>query len=276
LEEECLVSENTRLDKVGILGGGVMGEAIIGGLIRSGFCAAANIAVSDVSQTRLDHLAKNYKVRIFKENSAVIAESGLLVLCVKPDAIQDLLRDVGSAVREQAIVVSIAAGVKLSTLISNVKSKVVRAMPNICAQSGAGMTALSHTSNMSQQEMDVVKKLFESIGKAIWVDESKMDAVTAVSGSGPAYIFLVMEAMVQGGVENGLTLAQSRELVYQTVKGAVKMVDDGGNPADLREKIMSPNGTTAAALHELESNGVRGAFLDAISAAARRSKELGA
>jgi pyrroline-5-carboxylate reductase len=253
-----------------------MGEAIIGGLIKSGFCTAANIAVSDVSQTRLEHLAKNYKVRIFKENSAVVADCGLLVLCVKPDAMPDLLQEIGSAVSDETIVISIAAGIKLAALIANIKAKLVRAMPNICSQSGAGMTALSHTPNLTAQDMDTVKKLFESIGKAIWVDETKMDAVTAISGSGPAYIFLVMEAMVQGGVENGLTFAQSREMVYQTVKGAIKMVEDGGNPADLRERIMSPNGTTAAALHELESAGVRGAFLDAISAAARRSRELGA
>jgi pyrroline-5-carboxylate reductase len=252
-----------------------MGEAIVSGLIKSGFCPAGDITLSDASESRLEHMRSKYGVNAFKDNLKVVGAADILVLAVKPDTMPELLQEIGSHMPENMIVVSIAAGVKLSSIAWYIKTKVVRAMPNICAQAGEGMTALSHTSNLTHDDMELVKKIFESVGKAIWVDESKMDAVTAISGSGPAYVFLVMEAMIQGGVECGLPIVQARELVKQTFKGAVTMVENGGNPADLREKIMSPGGTTAAALHELESHGVRGAFLDAVSAAAKRSKELG-
>ena len=181
-----------------------------------------------------------------------------------------------SSVHADVIVVSIAAGVKIASLTWYAKAKVVRAMPNICAQVGEGITALSHTPNLTDEDKAVVQALFDSAGKTVWVDESKMDAVTGISGSGPAYLLLVMEAMVQAGVEAGLPLEQSRQLVYQTVKGAAQMAQaTGESPAALREKITSPGGTTAAALHELEAHGVRGAFLDAVAAAVHRAKELG-
>ncbi len=270
-----MASDKPRRNRIGVLGAGVMGEAIIGGLIKSGFCPASDVAVSDALEPRLEHMRSKYGVKAFKDNVKVVGSADILVVAVKPDVLPDLLQEIGPHLGENIILVSIAAGVKLSNIAWWVKGKVVRAMPNICAQAGEGMTALAHTSNLTHEDMELVQKLFESVGKAIWVDETKMDAVTAISGSGPAYIYLVMEAMTQGGVECGLSLAQARELVKQTVKGAVALLENGGTPAEWREKIMSPNGTTAAALHKLESHGVRGAFLDAVLAAAQRSKELG-
>lgn len=269
------MSDKSRHNKIGVLGAGVMGEAIIGGLVKSGFCAAQDVAVSDAVESRLEHMRAKHGVKAFKDNLKVVAASDIIVVAVKPDVLPDLLQEIAPHLKENMIVISIAAGVKLSNIAWWIKTKVVRAMPNICAQAGEGMTALCHTSNLTQEDMDTVQKLFESVGKAIWVDESKMDAVTAISGSGPAYVCLVIEAMIQGGVESGLPLAQSKELVRQTVRGAVAMLENGTNPAEVREKIMSPGGTTAAALHQLELHGVRGAFLDAIQAAVKRSKDLG-
>jgi pyrroline-5-carboxylate reductase len=269
------VSDKSRYGKIGLIGSGVMGEAIVSGLIKSGICPPGDVTVSDASESRLDHMRSKYGVNAVKENLKVLSAADILVLAVKPDTMPELLQELGPHTTENLIVISIAAGVKLSNIAWFIKTKVVRAMPNICAQVGEGMTALAHTSNLTHEDMETVKKLFESVGRAIWVDESKMDAVTAISGSGPAYLFLVMEAMIQGGVECGLPIVQARELVRQTFKGAVTMVENGGNPSDLREKIMSPGGTTAAALHQLEVHGVRGAFLEAVTAAAKRSKELG-
>lgn len=252
-----------------------MGEAFTAGLLKSGFCAAGDLTVSDESAARLEHMRKKHGVKATGDNNEVAESSEILLLAVKPDAISELLKEIAPNIREHMIVISIAAGVKLASLTWYAKAKVVRAMPNICTQAGEGMTALSHTPNLSEDDLAMVQKFFESTGKTIWVDESKMDAVTAISGSGPAYIYLVMEAMTQGGVEAGLPLAQAKELVRQTFRGASALLELGGTPAELREKITSPNGTTAAALHRLESHGVRGAFLDAISAAVQRSRDLG-
>lgn len=262
--------------KIGFIGGGMMGEALIAGLLKSGVCPAADIMASDVSNARLEHLRAKYGVSAENDNMRIVGKCPVIVLAVKPQTLPDLLRDIGPSVHGDVIVISIAAGVKIASLTWYAKAKVVRAMPNICAQVGEGITALSHTPNVTAADQALVQTLFGSVGQTVWVDEARMDAVTAISGSGPAYLMLVMEAMVQAGVEAGLPLDQSRQLVYQTVKGAAQMAQTTGeSPAALREKITSPQGTTAAALHQLEQHGVRAAFLDAVAAAVRRSKELG-
>ncbi len=271
-----MVNGKIKNKKIGIIGGGVMGEALVAGLLRSGACSAENLMVSDTLVERLEFLRSKYGIDADKDNMRIVGRCEIIVLAVKPQTLPDLLREIGPSIHKDVVVVSIAAGVKLSSLTWWIKTKVVRAMPNICTQVGEGLTALAGTPGITQEDMDMVGVLFEAVGKAVWLDESKMDAVTAISGSGPAYMFLVMEAMIQGGVEAGLSLQQSRELVFQTVKGAAQMaITSGENPAVLREKITSPQGTTAAALHQLELHGVRGAFLDAIAAAAQRSRDLG-
>lgn len=262
--------------KIGIIGGGVMGEALVAGLLQSGACEASNIMVSDAVESRLEFFRSKYGVAAEKDNMRIVGKCEIIVLAVKPQTLPDVLREVGPGIHQDVVVVSIAAGVKLSSLTWWIKTKVVRAMPNICVKVGEGVTALAGTPGITPADREVIQVLFESVGTAVWVDEAQMDAVTAISGSGPAYILLVMEAMIQGGVEAGLSLEQSRNLVFQTVKGTAQMaMTSGENPASLREKIMSPQGTTAAALHQLELGGVRGAFLEAVAAAVRRSKELG-
>ncbi len=264
-----------RNKKIGFIGGGAMGEAIIAGLLKAGSCDAGAIMVSDASPARLEHLKAKYGVAVSRENLAVVGHCDVLVLAVKPQVLPDVLRDVGHSIHDDVVVASIAAGVRIATLMQFVKARLVRAMPNVCATVGEGVTALSPTPRVEEEDRAIAEELFGAVGAVLWVEESKMDAVTALSGSGPAYVFLMMEALVQAGVENGLTLEQSRMLVFQTVKGSAALALEGENPAVLREKVTSPGGTTAAALHELEAHAVRAAFLAAVAAAAARSKELG-
>ncbi len=252
-----------------------MGEAIIAGLLKAGACAAGSIMVSDTSSTRLDHLKARYGITVTNDNMAVVSRSDILVLAVKPQVMPEVLREVGHSIHDDVVVISIAAGVRIATLMQFAKARLVRAMPNVCATVGEGITALVATPRVNAEDRARTEELFGAVGSVLWVEEAKMDAVTAISGSGPAYIFLIMEALMQAGVENGLTLEQARALVYQTVMGSATLAMGGEHPAVLRERVTSPGGTTAAALHELEAHGVRAALLAAVSAAVRRSKELG-
>ena len=252
-----------------------MGEAIISGLLRAERCSPGAITVSDASPARLEHLRVKYGVNVTNDNLTVVARAEVLVLAVKPQVMPDVLREIGHSIHEDVVAISIAAGVRIATLMQFVKARLVRAMPNVCATVGEGITALVPTPRVEKDDRAMVEELFGSVGGVLWVEETKMDAVTAISGSGPAYLFLVMEALMQAGVEHGLTQEQARTLVYQTVKGAAALAMEGEHPAVLRERVTSPGGTTAAALHELEAHGVRAAFLAAVSAAVKRSKELG-
>ncbi len=252
-----------------------MGEAIIAGLLKAGACPAEAIVASDTSPVRLKHLKERHGIEVTKENMAVVAHADVLVLAVKPQIMPEVLREVGHSINEDVVVISIAAGIRVATLIQFIKARLVRAMPNVCATVGEGVTALVSTPRVESFDRAMVDELFSSVGAVLWLEEAKMDAVTALSGSGPAYIFLIMEALIQAGVENGLTQEQSRALVYQMVKGSAALAMQGEHPAVLRERVTSPGGTTAAALHELEAHGVRAAFLAAVASAVRRSKELG-
>ena len=252
-----------------------MGEAIIAGLLKAGACPAEAIMAADNSSTRLDHLKARYGIAVTNDNMAVVSRSDVLVLAVKPQVMPEVLREIGHSIHEDVVVISIAAGVRIATLMQFVKARLVRSMPNVCATVGEGVTALVSTPRVNDADRAVAEELFRAVGTVLWVEEAKIDAVTAISGSGPAYVFLMMEALMQAGVENGLTLEQARALVYQTVKGSAVLAMMGEHPAVLRERVTSPGGTTAAALHELEAHGVRAAFLAAVSAAVRRSKELG-
>lgn len=253
-----------------------MAEALIKGLLDSKNAGAENITVSDIRDERLEHLKARYKVETGRNNVEIAKESDILVVAVKPQDVPIVLEEIRRYVRNRLLVVSIAAGVKISTIMGYVSAKIVRAMPNTCAQVGQAITALSFDPKVEKEDIDLAVSLFSSVGETVIVDETMMDAVTAVSGSGPAYIFLVIESMIQAGVEAGLSFENSRTLVLQTVKGAAELaIITGEHPVTLKERITSPKGTTAAALHELEKNNVRGAFLDAVAAAVKRSKELG-
>ena len=253
-----------------------MGEALLSGLIAGSFCKPEDITVTDVRNERLKELRDRHNVNTESDNSKVAANSEILLLAVKPQQMENVLKGIAAHVAESTIVVSIAAGVKISTIAEQIKCKIVRTMPNMCAQVSESATAVCGGSGVEKNELELIQKMFDCVGKTVVVEEPLMDAVTGISGSGPAYIYLVMEALIKAGTDAGLSPEQSRDLVLQTVKGAAKMaVESGEKPEVLRKRIMSPQGTTVAALNVLDERGARSAFEDAVAAAVKRSKELG-
>lgn len=253
-----------------------MGEALLSGLIAGGFCRSEEITVTDARKERIEELRERYGVNVESDNSKAAADPDILVLAVKPRQMGEVLKEIAKHVGPDTIVVSVAAGVRISTIASQIKGKIVRTMPNMCAQVSESATAVCAGSGVRENELQLIVTMFDCVGKTVVVDESLMDAVTGISGSGPAYIYLVMEAMIKAGTDAGLSEEQSRGLVLQTVKGAAIMAHKtGAAPEVLKKRIMSPQGTTVAALDVLDGRGVRESFVEAVAAAVKRSKELG-
>ncbi|MDQ2758445.1 MAG: pyrroline-5-carboxylate reductase [Actinomycetota bacterium] len=258
-----------------IFGAGVMGETILSGLLRSGRPAAELV----ITERRADHAAilqERYGVRVLDNLDAADA-ADVLVLVVKPQDMDGLLGEVHDQVRPGDLVVSLAAGITTAFLEARLPpgSSVVRVMPNTPALVDQGMAAISPGQHCTPEHLAQARALLESCGRVVEVAEKHQDAVTAISGSGPAYIFYVVEAMVEAGVVLGLPRATSSELVVQTLFGAATMLKETGeHPTVLRERVSSPGGTTVAALRQLDDHKVRAAFINAIEAAAQRSHEL--
>jgi len=253
-----------------------MAEALINGLTASGNAPASNITVTDIRGERLEYLQSEYGVNTEEQNREAASAADILVLAVKPQDIQNVLADIRDCVGENTLVITIAAGVKLKTLENYLTGKIVRVMPNTGAQVREGATAITFNGKVEKDDMELAVSFFSSVGKTVIVDEAMMDAVTAVSGSGPAYVFLLAESLIKAGTDSGLSAENARTLVLQTIKGASELaLSTGEEPAVLRERVTSPGGTTAAALEVLERHNVRGAFAEAVSAAVKRSKELG-
>jgi len=262
--------------KIAFLGAGKMAEALIRGLISSRTLFAKNIFVSDVSPLRLKHLTLRYKVRAAKDNLTAAASCDIVVLSVKPQVIHDVLCEIGRHLRRDQIVISIAAGIQVKSIKKEIKrSKIVRAMPNNPALIGEGITAISK--NAPAGALKVAELLFSSVGEVIFISEDLMDAVTALSGSGPGFIYYFAEALIEGGVAAGLSHSDSGVLAAQTILGSAKALKiSGRSPRDLRAMVTSPGGTTLAGLKVLEKNKFKNAVVSAIMAAAKRSSELGA
>jgi pyrroline-5-carboxylate reductase len=260
---------------VAVLGAGVMGETLLSGLLRSGR-QAGDLVVSERRPERARELADRYGVDVLG-NIDVAAKADTLVLVVKPQDMGALLEEISSHVRPGALVVSLAAGITTSFIEQRLAAgtPVVRVMPNTPALVDEGMAAISPGSHCDEAHLAEAEALLRSVGHVVRVPEKQQDAVTAVSGSGPAYIFFVVEAMIEAGVHLGLPRATANELVVQTVVGAAKMLrETGEHPTVLRENVTSPAGTTAAAVRELEDHKVRAAFLTALEAARDRSRAL--
>ncbi|MEO7060326.1 MAG: pyrroline-5-carboxylate reductase [Lapillicoccus sp.] len=258
-----------------IFGAGVMGETLLSGLIRSGR-AVEDLLITD---RRLEHaamLTEKYGVTVV-DNAEAAARADVLVLVVKPQDMSGLLSEIREQVGPDDLVVSLAAGITTTFLETRLPegSSVVRVMPNTPALVDQGMAAISPGQHCSDEQLAAAQALLESCGKVVRVPEKYQDAVTAISGSGPAYIFYVVEAMVEAGVVLGLPRATSNELVVQTLFGAATMLKETGeHPSILRERVSSPGGTTVAALRQLDDHKVRAAFITAMEAAATRSSEL--
>ena len=255
-----------------------MGEALIKGLLQSGRFDANRIRVSDIRQDRLNHLRDTYQVSISADNGELAEASDVIVLAVKPQQVGDVLAETHASLEHLPLLISIAAGVPIVSLEQKLAKQVpvIRVMPNAPALVLAGVSAIASGTHTTSDHLAVAKELFEAVGAVVEVDEIHMDAVTGLSGSGPAYVFLFMEALIDAGVLMGLSRPVARELAVQTTLGAAKLLAESEeHPGALKDQITSPGGTTIHGLTILESGGMRGMLMDAVEAATLRSEELG-
>ncbi len=263
------------MGRIAILGGGVMGETLLTTVLSAGY-GPDDVVVAEKNAERADDLAARYGVETASATAAVLG-ADLVLIVVKPQDLPDLLASVGEDVGPKAVVVSFAAGVRLATLEAGLPAgtAVLRVMPNTPAVVGEGMFGASPGSACSEGQVDLVAGILSNGGRFLVVDETLQDALTAVSGSGPAYVFYLAEAMIAGGVEAGLDEATARELTTQTIFGAAKLLSESNEDAvELRRRVTSPNGTTAAAIAAFDKHGVQGAIAEGVMAAAQRSSEL--
>jgi pyrroline-5-carboxylate reductase len=266
------------LSKIAIIGAGNMGEALLAGLLADGSASAADLWATDVMPDRLAGLRSRYGIRIGADNREAALWADVLVLAVKPQTMSAVLNELKDGLSEDTLIISLAAGFPLPRIASILggKRKLVRVMPNMPVIARAGASAIAVSPAVSREEQALVARLFEAVGSVVAVEERLMDAVTGLSGSGPAYVFLVIEAMADGGVKMGLPRETALALAAQTVFGAAKLqIESTEHPGRLKDKVTSPGGTTIAGLHALELRGVRAAFMEAVEAATRRSEELG-
>jgi pyrroline-5-carboxylate reductase len=258
-----------------IIGAGVMGETLLSGLVRAGR-RVDQLMVGEKRAERARELEERYGVAVVSNREAA-AKADTVALVVKPQDMGDVLEEIAPELRAGQLVVSLAAGITTSFIESRVPDgvAVVRVMPNTPALVDEGMAAISPGSHCDESHLSEVESLMASTGKVLRIPEKQMDAVTAISGSGPAYIFFVVESMIEAGVHLGLPRSTATDLVVQTLVGSAAMLrETGTHPVVLREQVTSPSGTTASALRELEVHRVRAAFLAAMEAARNRSREL--
>ena len=263
--------------KVAFLGGGRMGEALVSGLIRSGGRRAGEIMVTSRREDRSRELGETYGIDSTLSNADAVAWADVLVLTVKPQDMEVLLSQIREHVTPEQLVVSFAAGIRTSFVEKHLPDgvHVVRVMSNVAVLVDEAMSVVAAGSNAEDRHLEVAEELLGYVGRVIRLKEVHLDAITATSGSGPAYFFLLAEAMIEACILLGLSRDVATELIIQTMLGSAKMLrDTGKHPVVLREMVTSPGGTTIAAIRHLEEAGVRAAFLNAIDAACRRSAEL--
>lgn len=266
--------------ELAIIGAGVMAEAIARGILSARILAPGQIVAADISAPRRELFASELKIQAVDNPAAAAAGAGIVLLCVKPYQIEEVLRQLGGSISDQALIISIAAGISSSFIEKNLpaaaKRRVIRAMPNTPMLVGVGMVAIAPGAAATPQDLATARRLFESAAKVLQTTEDKIDAVTAVSGSGPAYFFFLVEQMIRAGIDLGLSPEEARTLAIQTAAGAARMMSDSADaPAEHRRRVTTPNGTTHAAISHMESNAWPKITIDAIKAAARRSRELG-
>jgi pyrroline-5-carboxylate reductase len=260
-----------------VLGAGKAGEALIAGVLSSGWREPGEIVATARHAERLEELAGRHGIRTTAANAEAVDGAGIVVIGVKPQDIETLLGDISGAVTAEQTVVSIAAAIPTALIEKHLSDRVpvVRAMPNTPMTVHEGMAGVAAGTYAEEKHLALAEEVLGSVGRTVRVDEDYMDAITAVSGSGPAYFALLAESMIEAGILLGLSREVSTDLVVQTMLGTAKLLrDEKMHPVELREAVTSPGGTTIAAIRELEQAGVRAAFLNAIQAAMNRSKEL--
>ncbi len=264
---------------IGFIGAGNMAETLMGGLIGSDRSRPDHLICSDVRTARLDELSDRYGVRTTKDNKAVIDASDIVIYAVKPQIIGSVLKETADSLDPSKLIISIAAGVPLAAIekVLRKELRLIRAMPNVCVAVEAGATAITASAGVKPEDVEMARMVFQSVGRCIVLKEDHLlDAVTGLSGSGPAYVFLILDALADAGVKMGLFREDARELAAQTVLGAAKMLlETGLNPGQLKDMVTSPGGTTIAGLHALEQGGLRATLINAVEAATLRSEALG-
>ena len=275
---------------IGFIGAGTMGEAMISALIQAGVIAASAITASDVSPDRLDQLKRSYAINVTDDNFSLFSACDIVIMAVKPHYVGTILSSIAASkdyrIVNRKLVISIAAGIPISKIekclyppldaTSCSHLPIIRVMPNTPSLVMAGMSGMSPNGYATPDDLADAERILKSMGNVIEFKEADLDAVTAVSGSGPAYIFYYIESMIEAGVKSGLSSADASELVLTTIKGAVKLLEDrGDSPEHLRKLVTTPGGTTEAALKVLETRHVKQAIVDAIAAATEKAREIG-
>lgn len=265
------------MKRIAVIGAGQMAEALLAGLLASQTVSPDALYATDISVERRDLVKRRFGVRVGSDNGEAAAWAEVVLLAVKPQSLDAVLEGLASALAGR-LVISIAAGVSIGRIAGwlGPTSRIVRVMPNAPALVREGVSALAAGPGVTEDEMRLVRSLFESVGRVVVVEERLMDAVTGLSGSGPAYAFAAIEALADGGVKMGLPRATAELLAAQTLLGAARMLlETGEHPGRLKDRVASPGGTTMAGLHRLEQGGLRATLMAAVEAATKRSKELG-
>jgi pyrroline-5-carboxylate reductase len=263
---------------IALIGGGNMGEAMLAAVLAKALAKPTSISGSDVSRERLDYLKKQYSVMVTADNVEAILDKEVVILAVKPQNLAEVMKELKGKVKSDQLVLSIIAGAKIKTISGGLDhAAVVRAMPNTPAQVGEGMSVWTATPAVTGSQKQSAKAILGAMGRELYVaDEGFLDMATAISGSGPAYFFLMVEALIDAAIEIGLPADTAQELVVQTMLGSAKFIEQSGEaPSELRRKVTSPGGTTAAALSQFEKGEFNKLVKRAVRAAYERAKELG-
>ncbi len=263
---------------IGFIGAGNMAEAMIRGLLEARLVTAEQLMASDIVEARRQQIHQRFGVQAFAESREVAAKASILILAVKPQDMEAAIKGIAASVDQTKTIISIAAGTPIAFIAERLpaKARIIRVMPNAPALVLAGAAGIAKGEHATPQDLQTAETIFSAVGKAVVVEEKHLDAVTGLSGSGPAYVFLFIEALADAGVKMGLPRDVARLLAAQTVLGAAKMLlESGRHPAELKDIVASPGGTTIAGLHALERGGLRGTLMEAVEAATIRSRELG-
>lgn len=267
-----------KTKKIAFIGAGNIAEALVSGLVKKRVVHPSQIQVTDVAQHRLQVLKDRYDVGANLNNQEAVEWSDIIVICVKPQVLDDVLGELNPALKPNQLLISVAAGVPISRILRVLHKEylIVRVMPNTASSVLEGAAALAGGPGVSSDDLAVAQMIFEAVGKAVVVEEYLMDAVTGLSGGGPAYVCMFIEALADGGVKMGLSRPVAQLLAAQTVLGAAKMVlEKAESPGELKNQVASPGGTTIVGLHKLEEGRFRATVMNAVEGATLRSKELG-
>lgn len=263
---------------IGLVGAGNMARAVVSGLISGEYLAPAQLIASHHRPAKAEQFGSDFGIRTTTDNSEIIRQSEIVILAVKPQVISRVLSEIAGSITKEKLIITLAAGVPCASIeqVLLKETRVVRAMPNIPALVRAGMTALAAGEHATEADMNVSVAIFDAIGKTVIVEEEQLDAVTGLSGSGPAYVFLIIDALADAGVKVGLSRETSLLLAAQTVLGAATLLQETGeHPGRLKDLVTSPGGTAIAGIHTLEEGGLRTTLINAVERATERARVLG-